>query len=90
MNPVEFPESNTVIGKPDDLEETQCASIPGCVFKINGGNLDGSQGIVVAWKPRPEEIEEIVKGGLIYVTFLEIITGHTVNTNFKSAINISS
>lgn len=90
MKPVKFPEQNTVIGKPSDLDESQCSDIPGHVFNIEGGNLDGERGIIVAWEPSPDERAEIMMGGHIYITFLGAIVGHTVQTSFVEARRISS
>lgn len=85
MTPTTFPQQNTVIGKPEDLDESQCADIPGYIFTIEGGNLDGTKAITVAWKPNKDEMVEIVTEGIIYVTFLNAIVGHTVQTSFKEA-----
>lgn len=36
---------------PDDLEESQCATIPAYRGVISGGSVDGIPVVVVAWLP---------------------------------------
>lgn len=90
MTPFNFPEANTNIGAPKDgeLDGSQCSSIPGFVGETKGGTLDGSHIIVVAWKPSPEELAELVAGGAVYLTCFGGIPPHTLQTSFHHATNL--
>ena len=83
MIPSTFPEANTCFGPPPDLHPNQCMPIHGCRGEIGDGCLDGSPVVVVAWKPNPEEIRQIVDGANVYLTFLgENLPPHRLTTSF--------
>lgn len=48
-------------------------------------NLDGSRFVVVAWKPTPEELNELNNGGMIYLSMLNGLLPHFLTTDFKAA-----
>lgn len=99
MIPDKPPRSNAVFHAPDDLDVTQVFSIhafksvifPGftqSLFKGEvppGSNLDGANFVVTAWRPTPEELEELNRGGLVYVSCLAILPPHFVTTSFRDA-----
>lgn len=65
MVPTDFPESNHVLGKPDDMTADQCE--PLSVF------VDGRV-VVSCWKITKEELEEFNRTGRIYL----VIFGQTM------------
>jgi len=85
MIPTDFPESNCVFSAPHDMDESQVVSIPACTGKVNGGNLDGAQFVVVAWKPTPEEIEQIKSGAPIFLSMLGGLAPHFITTDIRQA-----
>lgn len=88
MNPVQFPQANTRFGPPEDLEESQCRNIHAFAGEIRGGSIDGSLIVITAWKPTEEEIEQLKRGGYVYLTVIGGLPPHCLTTDFKSAINI--
>jgi len=80
-----FPESNQVFNPPPDLDPSQCSAAEAFVGVIQQGNLDGHTFVVVAWKPTPEELEELNRGGLIYLSVLGGLPPHFLCTDFKTA-----
>lgn len=55
--------------------------------KVNGGSVDGSQIVVTAWRPSPEEVKAIIEGSLIFLSFLGGLPPHFATTEFQQAIN---
>ena len=86
MTPIKFKEANTQFGPPPDLTESQCQSIPAYVGKISGGSIDGSQVVVVAWKPSPDELIDLNAGIPVYLAMIGGLAPHLLTTNFESAI----
>jgi hypothetical protein len=68
MLPVDFTERNFVFTKPNDMTDEQCSDLP--VFK--GQTSDGFPCIVSCWKLSKEDLEEVTKNGVVYLS----ITGH--------------
>lgn len=86
MSPVNFIEANRRYGPPQDLEESQCGTIHAHVGVIDSGSVEGTPMIVTAWKPDARELERLVSGGLIFITFLAIgLPPHMVTTSFSEA-----
>ncbi len=85
MNPVIFPECNTLFGPPPNLEESQCQSIPAHVGEIQGGSCDGLLQVVVAYQATKEEAEMIAKGGLIYFSMIGGVAPHYPSLSFHDA-----
>jgi hypothetical protein len=85
MIPTDFPESNCVFGAPSDLDASQVLSIPALAGKIRGGNLDGARFVAIAWKPTPEEIEQIKSGAPIFLSMLGGLAPHFLTTNITEA-----
>jgi hypothetical protein len=85
MIPATFAGSNCTFKAPSDMDETQVLSIDGFLGSIGGGNLDGSQFVVVAWKPTPEELAELNQGGLVYLSMLGGLAPHFITTDFGFA-----
>lgn len=88
MIPSEFKEQNCVYNPPSDLDESQCGKIKAYKVIIDGGNLDGSPCVIVAWKPSEKEIENIKNGSLVYVGMIGGLVPHTVQTSIKDMGNI--
>ena len=88
MIPANFPESNCVFGAPSDLDASQVLSIPAFTGTVQGGNLDGSRMVVVAWLPTPAELEQLKNGAPVYLSMLGGLAPHLMTTSFKSAISL--
>lgn len=85
MQPINFPESNTIFGPPSELAETQCMSISAYCGPVVGGSCDGAQICVTAWKPTDQELEDLKLGKPIYLTFIGGIPPHYASLNFHDA-----
>lgn len=78
--PIDFPERNDFIGKPHDMTDEQCSSIPVCrMMTYIPGETPESEPVQVAahvscWELTEEELAEVTKTGKIYVKIL----GHTL------------
>lgn len=68
MIPADFPERNFVFGKPQDMTDEECTSLP--VWK--GLDTNGWPTILSKWKLSKEDIETINKTGTIWLS----ITGN--------------
>jgi hypothetical protein len=86
MTPAKFPEPNSVFGAPADMHESQVGKIDAFRGQIVGGNIDGSEIVVVAWQPSPEEIEEIKNGALVYLKVIGGLPPHYIATSFKKVV----
>lgn len=89
MTPVKFPQANVTFGPPEDLEESQCKSIPAYVGEVKAGSVDGASMVVVAWKPSEAEMAELNAGGYVYLQCLGGLPPHYVATSFEHAINVA-
>lgn len=89
MNPQTFPECNTKFGPPTDLVVSQCMTIPAFAGQISGGSLDSAPIVVVCWKPTERELELLIKGEPIYLSFIGGLPPHYPSMSFKEAINQS-
>lgn len=67
MTPQDFPESNTTFNSRQEGVDT----IEGWVGEAPGPSPDHPpiQTIITCWKPSPEEIQQIIKTGKIWVWF---------------------
>ena len=83
MTPTTFPESNTVIGPPKDLDESQCLSVPAYRGQIQRGSLEGLDIVVTAWQPSPAEIELIKAGKPILIAFIGGLPPHLPGMDFE-------
>lgn len=70
------------------MDESQVRAIPSFVDKVVGGSLDGACITVVAWKPTPEEIEQIKNGANIYLSVVGGLPPHFIETSFKEATGL--
>lgn len=80
MTPSTFPEANTAFKAPSDSSESQC-----CTIEAFGGSCDGVPMVITAWRPSPEELSELNRGGLVYLTVLGGLPPHFVTTSFDQA-----
>lgn len=88
MTPVEFPQSNVIMTAPDGLDESQVLSIPGFRANIEGGNLDGLQMVIVAWKPNEAEILQMIHGAPIFLRCIGGLPPHSIHTTFTEAAGV--
>lgn len=82
MTPANFPQANATLHPPSGYDESQCATIPAFQGRLLGGSLDGSNVVVVAWQPSPEDIEDIKNGNLVFLMCIGGIPPHTLTTRF--------
>lgn len=85
MTPTDFPQATNNFGAPDDLDASQVATIRAYLGTIEGGNLDGENVVVTAWKPTPEELAALNSGGLVYLSFVGGLPPHYACTDFHTA-----
>jgi len=85
MNPTDFPQANAVFGPPMDLEESQCQRIPCYSGKVRGGSVDGSDIVVTAWLPTPEELAVLNAGKPLFLSFLGGLPPHFLTVDFGQA-----
>lgn len=85
MIPIAFPEANMNFKAPDDLEESQCATIPAYRGKIAGGSVDGIDVVVVAWLPSSEDLRRLAQGEPIFLSVVGGLPPHFLTTDFYTA-----
>ena len=85
MNPATFPQANTKFGPPTDLAESQCLTIPAYMGRVQGGSVDGSTIVVVAWLPTAEELKQLNAGAPIYLSCMGGLPPHFISTDFDLA-----
>ena len=66
MKPIEFPEANTVLNKPDEMTDEECMPLPVCVCR----DADDLPLIISCWEPTPEEWNALRKQGCIYIAIV--------------------
>lgn len=85
MTPFEFPQANRFYGSPPDLDEQQVRTIKAYAGVVEGGSLDGVPVVITAWNPSPDEIEKLLAGEPIYLSFLGGLPPHMVTMEFETA-----
>lgn len=88
MTAAEFPESNAKHGPPVGLDEAHVKTIPSFKGQIVGGVHDGSEMVVVAWRPSAEDLAKLNAGGLVYLSMMGGLCVHFLSTSFKEATTI--
>lgn len=83
MTPTTFPQANTNFGPPPDLDASQCGTIPAYVGNIQGGNLDGSRCVIVAWQPSAADLHRLNVGAPIFLMMIGGLAPHQVSTNIN-------
>ncbi len=66
MKPIEFPEANTVLNKPDEMTDEECMPLPVCVCR----DSEDLPLIISCWEPTPEEWDALRKQGHIYIAIV--------------------
>lgn len=87
MTSVNFPEANATFKAPPGLDEKQVHTCHAFLGQVNGGSMDGTQMVVVAWKPSREEALKIRSGKPIFLTVMGGLPPHMLTTSFKEATN---
>ncbi len=82
MIAITFKEANAIFKPPPGVDESQCASMPVCKAKLEGGNMDGATIIVAAWLPSPQDIQNLIAGNPVYIGFCESMPPHFLDTKF--------
>lgn len=70
MKPINFPESNFVFERPDDMSEEQCGSLP--VHK--GRDKDGFPTIISCWELSPDDMEMVKSTDKVWI----YVTSHSM------------
>ena len=66
MKPIEFPESNIILNKPDSMTDEECMPLPVCVCR----DADDLPLIISCWEPTHEEWDALRKQGHIYIAIV--------------------
>ena len=66
MKPIEFPEANTILNKPDEMTDEECMPLPVCVCR----DSEDLPLIISCWEPTPEEWDALRKQGRIYIAIV--------------------
>ena len=66
MKPIQFPESNIVLNKPDEMTDEECMPLPVCVCR----DSEDLPLIISCWEPTPEEWNALRKQGRIYIAIV--------------------
>ena len=67
MQPISFPEQNNILGKPADMTDEQCSSLPVHHYMEP---TSGFPAIISCWKLSPDELEEVQRTGVVWVNTL--------------------
>lgn len=86
MSPTDFPESNSVFGPPPGMTEDQVQSVPAFNGQVIGGNCDGEQVVVVAWKPDETDLKRLNEGGIVYLMCFGGLPPHMLTTKLQEAL----
>jgi hypothetical protein len=87
MTPVHFKECNVNFGAPAGLESSQVMTIPAFRGVIGSGSLDGIEVTVVAWRPTERELERLLAGDPIFISFIGGLPPHFPCVSFLEATN---
>lgn len=82
MIPTSFPQVNMNFTAPPGLDESQVMTIPGFVGQIEGGNLDGSHVVIVAWQPDAADLARLNAGAPVFLQVLGGLAPHCLMTEF--------
>lgn len=63
MRPIDLPDYNITLTKPDSMTYEQCAPLTAW----HGNNASGDHCFVTAWVPNKEDLEQLNKGLPIYI-----------------------
>lgn len=85
MTPVDFKESNCTFGPPPGYDESQVGPLSAFDGKIERGSMEGSRVIVTAWLPSVKEMEAILNGSPIFISFIGGLPPHFPSTSFAEA-----
>lgn len=88
MTPTDLPETNAQFGAPKGMMESQVATIRAFWGEIDQGPLEGSEFVVTAWQPSPEEVAAINAGAPIFLTTMGGLPPHLLTTSFREATNL--
>lgn len=89
MTPVDFEGTNARFAPPNDLEESQCATIRAFVTTVSRGSCEGARLVVTAWKPTPDELAQLNAGNPVFLSCLGGPPPHVLTTSFEAATNIA-
>lgn len=87
MTSVDFEGSNAVFTPPSDLAESQCAKIAAFSTQVQRGSCEGAHLIVVAWRPSPAELQQLIAGNPVFLSCLGGLPPHFLTTNLAEACN---
>lgn len=88
MEAADFPEANGCHGAPAGMSESNVKTLPSFKAKIEGGQFDDADMVVVAWRPSAEDLDRLSQGGLIYLSCIGGLPPHFLCTTFPEAVRI--
>lgn len=59
-----------IVGPPEDISEEECGTIEILMGEYLAGAFDGAPAIASYWKPSSEEIDLLLKGGVVEMVLL--------------------
>lgn len=88
MIPTTFPQANGNHGAPKDVNEDNVRRMPSFTGNIQGGPFDGSQMVIVAWKPTLADLVNLNNGGCVFVSVIGQLSPHYVSSTFEEAATL--
>lgn len=88
MTPCYFVGANSRFTHPDGMDESQVREIFAHKGTVSGGNLDGADFVVVAWRPSLNDMQHMMNGGLVYLTTIGGLPPHFISTDVQEAMLI--
>lgn len=86
ITPIKFPEANTTFNPPPDMTAEQVLPIPAYRGQYEGGSVDGSACVVVAYKMNSEAIQLLLRnGGIFYFSMMGGLAPHYPSLTFHDA-----
>lgn len=71
------------------MTESQVRTIPAHWAEITQGSCDGVEVVITAWKPSPDELAELNRGGLVYFSCIGGLPPHFLTTDFQTARSVA-
>lgn len=87
MTPQHFHQANSHYGPPQGMSDKQVGTIPAFQGVIQSGSCAAHPVVVVAWRPSPTELAELVSGKPVFISMLGGLTPHFLTTDFTAALN---
>ncbi len=80
MKPAPFDQANALI-----RTAIMRADYPCFRGEVARGRFEGTNILVLAWRPEPADLERLTAGGTLYITFPGVDMHHHISTSFAEA-----